>query len=64
MTPVVGSLLADPNGRAWRVDHIDGDAARPDFCEVHLSLRTGDGLTHSRRHMLDYLRRFWREVRP
>lgn len=62
--PAVGSQWADPKGRVWRVDRVDGDPALPDFCEVRLSLRTGDGLTHDRRHTLAYLRRFWCEVTP
>lgn len=31
MTPVVGSLLADPKGREWRVTCVDWSARNPLF---------------------------------
>ena len=62
--PAIGSQWADPKGRVWSVDRVDGDPALPDFCEVRLSLRTGDGLVHNDRHGVAYLRKFYREASP
>lgn len=64
MTPVVGSLLIDPQGHEWRVtcvDYGDGNPMVAEDIDVHLvNVAAGGTIVHT----LAYLRRFWRAAQP